>query len=646
MILAKLRTLAAAAAVSAVCCHAESPPELQLPALREAAQRGNLRMVEAARPRFAGHPLEAYPHYWLLMAQLERGAEAGQVQEFLARHGDTPLAESLRREWLRALGAAQSWERFRAEHPKFLGDDAEVACYALQERLARSDAEASAEARALFVAGREAPAACDPVFSALVAAGLAGPEEIWARARRLLAANAVAQARRALALLPDKALDEKRLDRAARDPSAFLARERQPMLSRPSRELVLFALGRLARSKPEEAAERVLLFAGRLGPDDTRFAWAQVAHQAAMAHSPRALEWYNEAGDEPLTGAQRAWRARAALRAGEWPAVLAAIQSLSPEDARDPTWRYWRARALRELGEREAADRLLRTVARERGFYALLAAEETGTLATPDWGRRPQLIDVERVRTYPGIRRALMLYRVGLDVEALREWFAAVRPMDDRDLIAAAVVAREAQLADRAINTAERTVHVHDLTLRYPVPHREALSAAARQWNQEEAILYAIIRQESRFMPEARSRVGATGLMQLMPATARWVARQIGLKPFHPDMLRRPEVNVNMGAFYFGRVLAELGHPVLATAAYNAGPGRARRWRDEGPLEGAVYAETIPFNETRDYVKKVLANAWFYHHRLTGQVASMRELVGVVPGSSGEPAPTLASNTP
>jgi soluble lytic murein transglycosylase len=159
--------------------------------------------------------------------------------------------------------------------------------------------------------------------------------------------------------------------------------------------------------------------------------------------------------------------------------------------------------------------------------------------------------------------------------------------------------------------------------------------------------VYSIIRQESRFMPEARSRVGATGLMQLMPATASGVAKQIPVSPYRPDMLRQPEVNIHMGTYYFRRVLDELGHPILATAAYNAGPGRARRWRDERALEGAIYAETIPFNETRDYVKKVFANAWYYRHRLSGQPASMKQLLGLVPGRSGDaPGTSIASHIP
>ena len=212
-----------------------------------------------------------------------------------------------------------------------------------------------------------------------------------------------------------------------------------------------------------------------------------------------------------------------------------------------------------------------------------------------------------------------------------------MRGLPDRDLLAAAEVARLANIPDRAINTADRTVQLHDFSQRYPTPHREALSAASKQWDLSEALMYGIVRQESRFMPQARSRVGATGLMQLMPATARWVARQIPVQAFTPAMLVQPEVNVLMGTYYFRRVLSDLGHPILATAAYNAGPGRARRWRDERPLEGVVYAETIPFNETRDYVKKVVANTWYYSHRLTGQIASVKQILGTVPGRAGEP---------
>jgi soluble lytic murein transglycosylase len=639
---------AALLAVLPAAAHADAG-DADVLAAKDAAQRGNVKALEALRGKLAGHLLEAYPAYWLLMSQVERGADAAEVHAFLARHADGPLADALRREWLKALGAAGTWEAFRAEYPKMVGEDVELTCYAYQARLAQGDAEALAEARALFVAGREAPPSCEPVFAALATEKRIGEAEVWERMRRLLAANLVRDAKRANAMLrPAQAFNDKTLDRAAADPAKFLAQEKSPILNRASKELVLYAVGRLARSKPDEAAERLVALAPRLGPDDTRFAWGQVAWQAALVHHPRALDWYNEAADTPLTDAQLAWRARAALRAGEWKTVLAAILKLSPEEARDSAWRYWRARSLHELGGNEAAHAMLKALATEPGFYGLLAADQLGVAAAPQWnGWKPTDVDLERVRARPGIQRALALYRLDLDNEAFREWTWAIRGLDDKDLLSAAELAIRAREPDRAINTAERTLQVHDFAQRFPTPHRDALRAAAQQFDVNEAWLYGIVRQESRFMPEARSRVGATGLMQLMPATARWVARQIPLPGFQPAMLTQPEVNTQMGAYYFKRVLGSLGDPVLATAAYNAGPGRARRWRDAQPLDGAIYAETIPFNETRDYVKKVVANTWYYTHRLTGKMPSMRALVGTVPGrASDAPEAALAATLP
>ena len=628
---------------------ARAATDADVASLKEAVQKGQWRVVEQLRPRFAGDPLEAYPAYWLLTGQIQR-ADPAEVRAFLKRYPDSPLSETLRREWLKALAASGAWDVFRAEHPQLLADDMEITCYALQDRLGRQDAEAAAEALALYHSPREAAANCDPVFAALAAAGKITPDATWERIRRLLATNQVREAKRLNALLPkSQAFNEKALDRAAADPARYLAREKSSLVSRSSKELALFALGRLARSKPEDAADELVKLAPRLGTRHAEYAWGQLAWQAALSHHPRALDYYAMARDTPLTDTQVAWKARAAMRAGDWKAVLAAIQALSPEEAREANWRYWRARSLKSLGEAEASTLLLKGLAREPHFYGLLAAEEVNAVVPPDWkGARPAEADLERMRAVPGVQRALALYRAGLDNEALREWIWAMRGRNDADLLAAAEVARIANEPDRAINTADRTVQLHDFAQRYPIPHREALAASARQWALDEALVYSIIRQESRFMPEARSRVGATGLMQLMPATARWVAKQIPVQPYKADMLKQPEVNILMGSYYFRRVLDELGHPILATAAYNAGPGRARRWRDERPLEGAIYAETIPFNETRDYVKKVFANAWYYRHRLTGQPASMRQLLGQVPGRSADPPGTsiAASNIP
>jgi soluble lytic murein transglycosylase len=613
-------------------------------AARDAARAGNVKALEQLRARTAGHPLASYPAYWHLSATLERAAPE-DIRAFLAKHADGPLADTLRRDWLKVLGNTGQWDLFRAEHPALLSEDPEVACHALQARILRDDAEARREARALFLAGREAPAACTAPFEAAAAERLVGSPEIWERIRKLLAANALKDARRANAMLPAKEqFNEKALERAGTEPSKYLPGEKSRIPTRATHELILYAIARLARSKPEDAAAQLEAHAPVLGADDTRYGFGQIAFAAAQSHHPRALEWYGRAGESPLTDAQLAWKVRSALRAGDWAAVRGAINVMSPEEARDPAWRYWLARSLAEGGARDAGVSLLAPLARERHFYGLLAAEDLGRVDRPDWTPNPPAEeDLARLRGIPAIQRAFALYRLELGPEAFREWVFGLKNMDDRGLLAASQLAAEAGLVDRSIGTADRTLARHDFSRRYPIPHREALVGAAQQFGVDEAMVYALIRQESRFNAEIKSRVGATGLMQLMPATARWVAKQIPVNAYRPALLTDPQTNVQMGTYYFRRVLTDLGDPVLATAGYNAGPGRARRWQDAKPLEGAIYAESIPFNETRDYVKKVMANAWFYRDRLTGQPASLRQLMGTVPGRNGANADAVAA---
>ena len=636
------------AAPAATAPAAVTPVEAELIAAREAALRGHPRALEAWSARNPGHLLEPYARYWLISSSLPR-ADAAEVRAFLLKNEGTPLAEALRREWLKVVGAAGDWSSFRAEYQGLAAGDAEVTCLALQDRISQGDAEAAGETRALFLSPRESPQACDPAFAALAADGRLKEPEIWDRLRRLLAANNVREARRVNALLPKRvAIEDRSIDRAAAETLKLLSRDRTKHLSPATRELALFAIVRLARAgRADEAAERLVELQPRLDSEAVQFIWGQIGVQAAMNHDPRALDYYERAGTIPLNEAQAAWKARAALRAGDWKAVLAGIQAMPPEQAREPAWRYWRARAWRQLGEKEVADGLLRSLTGDFSFYGLLASQETGSTPSAQWDTAPPAqAELDRIRALPGIQRALALYRLDYDNEALREWLWSLRGMDDRSLLAAAEVARLAAVPDRAIATANRTVQIHDFSQRYPIPHRELLAPAARQWGLDEAIVYSIIRQESRFMPEARSRVGATGLMQLMPATARWVARQIPVQPYSKEMLVKPETNILMGTYYFRRVLDDLGHPVLAAAAYNAGPGRARRWRDERALEAAIYVETIPFNETRDYVKNVFANAWFYRYRLEGKPPDFRQLIGTVPGRTADPAGAIAANVP
>lgn len=618
-------------------------------AARDAFDRRDSKTLDTIRQRIAssGHPLTPYVTYWWLSTNLwQSGAsaltQAQDISAFLDANPDTPITEGLRRDWLRVLGAADTWHLFAPAVVKYSGDDAEVICHHWRYRLGRDERDALSEIKAAFVDGKYTVESCQPVFAEAKARDALTSEDVWTRLRRVLEANQVAEARRAAGLLSSVSPRfEAGLTAIASDAAKFVSTQKPDAKTRSSIELFLFAITRQARSDAARAASLLEKFGGPLSKDQLAYAWAQVGQYGGMQHEPEAVTWFKQARESKpalqLSDNQAAWKARAAMRAQDWPMVRAAIESMSAAERRESVWRYWQARALAATGHAEGARVLRESLARELGFYAVLAAEELGISAAPQWraGYKPARAELEAAYQRPAMQRTLALYRLDMKTEGFREWGLAMRGLSDHELLAAAEVTRQAGIPDRAIGAAVRTLSVHDFTQRFPTPHRSDLQTTARANRLDEAWVFGLIRQESRFMADARSRVGAMGLMQLMPATAKWAATRVGMKNLDLNRVTEVPVNLSLGSYYLRHVLDDLGHPVLATAAYNAGPGRAKRWRAAQPLEGAIYAESIPFNETRDYVKQVMANAWYYAHQFGGNKISLKEMMGKVPGRAG-----------
>jgi soluble lytic murein transglycosylase len=601
-------------------------------AARDAFRLGNAARLEKHAARLKGYVLEPYVTYYRLRLRLE-DAQPAEIRGFLDRHAGTLIADNLRVEWLRHLGKQEQWDFFNAELPKAIQVDAEINCYALRGRLRAGDPEALREARASWFTGRDLPEPCAPLADALVVEGMVSAEDVWVRIRLALEAGNVSVARRVAQYLPPaQVLPEKQLAAANDHPQKYLERKSPDFGTRAGREMVLFALVKLAKSSPGQAHFQYSRLHDQLSEGERAYALGQIAYHAARRQDPHALAWFKQAGVAHLDDPGLAWRARAALRAQDWSEVLASIDAMSNSSAQEPVWRYWKARALKALGQAPEANALLAPLSLEYNFYGQLALEEIGSVFTlPPAEYKAGAEAVRAVEREPGIQRALALYRLGLRTEGNREWSWETRRYDDRRLLAAAEVGRRNQLYDRAINTADRTQQVHDFDLRYLAPYREEMRAHTAPLQLDEAYVYGLIRQESRFIPDARSSAGAQGLMQLMPSTARWVARRAGMKDFHPSQVAQVDTNLALGTWYLRYVLDLFdGHPVLAAAAYNAGPGRARAWRDGRPLEGAIYAETIPFNETRDYVKKVMSNATYYSAAFGQQWRSLRQRLGMV----------------
>jgi soluble lytic murein transglycosylase len=398
--------------------------------------------------------------------------------------------------------------------------------------------------------------------------------------------------------------------------------------------VALFALQRLAKQLPQLAYAHWEKIAADFPEAEQHYFYAWLGYEAARKLDARALEWYAAAGDAPLTEQQLAWRTRAALRAQNWQEVLDSVNRMTPQQQRDGTWRYWKGRALQALGRTDEAKEIFSALNGEYNFYGQLAAEELGHTPASDImpsPYQPGEAELQSMLARPAVQRTLALYRMDLRTDAAREWAWAMRNLDDRQLLTAAEVARRNEMYDRAINTANLTVQLHDFSLRYLAPYREALQTHIQQNGLEEAWVYGLMRQESRFVTKAKSNVGAAGMMQIMPATARWVARKLGMKDYRKSLIHQVDTNLALGTYYMKTVLGWFdNNPVLASAAYNAGPTRARQWRGDIPLEGAIYAETIPFDETRDYVKKVMSNTVYYAALFGQPPRSLKQRLGVV----------------
>ncbi|HCN68919.1 MAG TPA: lytic transglycosylase, partial [Candidatus Accumulibacter sp.] len=518
----------------------------QFLAAREAARAGDRVRLERLAPALHGYELEPYVDYWLLVPDL-KDADPAVVRAFLGRHENSYLAEKLRGDWLRLLARKQQWELFDAEYGRLLQPDQELTCHALQGRLARGDARALDDALPLWLSVLEPPESCYSVFEALIVDKRVLADAVWARIRRQFEANKIAAALYTMNYLPPSQTPERKLAQTVVDsPLPWLIRLPGDFSgNRMQRELAVLAIQRIARNEPSVAADQLERISASLRAGEKSWAWSQIARQAAQRHMPEAMAWYRQAGNAPLSDEVAEWKVRAALRVHDWASVRSTIESMSPALAAQPAWVYWLGRAYRAGGRLEEANALFGRIAGQPDFYGSLANDELGRpTMTPPKAPPASREELAQVAAIPAVQRAQAFFRLNLRTEGVREWGWALRGMSDRELLAASEIAVRAGNYDRAIAAADRTRSEHDYSLRYLAPYGDQVRPAARNQALDDAWVYGLMRQESRFVSSARSPVGASGLMQLMPATAKWVANKIGLKDFQQARVNDPETNL------------------------------------------------------------------------------------------------------
>ncbi len=584
----------------------------------KALSKGKLAQFRALKKQLLDYPLLPYLEYARLSNRLN-GPMGGQIQDFLTRYADTPLAPRLRARWLDHLAKKGRW----SEYLEFFESTKTIRrrCDYLHALIITGHRDTAFEqVPRLWLHGRSQPKSCDPVFKAWRSAGRLTKELTWRRIALAMDKGETRLARYLKGYLPKNEQTWVEHWIGLRDkPARILDRKRFAATHPRRNEILLYGLNRLARRDADKAETtwkqlqaRYKFNTGEHARGERILAYAHIRHRRPNVLA--RLDRVNPGDDLKL----HRKRILSALQHGDWRRVLSRISDLPEQERESETWRYWRGRALLALCRDDEARTVLKEVARDRTYHAFLAAELIGD----EYYLKHTALDVHpgimrQVMVQPGVLRARELRALGRHLDARREWWALTRGMGPGELMAAALLASNWGWSDQAIFTLARSDYWDDLELRFPLEHLDLLERHARDNGLTLPWVLALVRQESAFGPRAHSHAGARGLMQLMPRTARSVAKKLG-KP-RPRMrdLFRPETNIPLGTAYLGQVYKRLyRHPVLATAAYNAGPHRVTRWLPARGQDADIWVESIPFKETRKYVQRVMAYAVIYEKRL------------------------------
>jgi soluble lytic murein transglycosylase len=626
---AGLLLLAAVSTIQAEPDPLEAPRDRFVEA-RTALLENRLEDYQTLAAQLRDYPLYPYLQFEELRNRLNRAGEE-EISRFLKTYNGQPVADRLRQDWLYTLAGNQRWQLFLKYYRASTSASVDLQCYALQARLMTGRKHGVAEeALRLWLSGESRPKACDPPFNFLEDGGHLDEEHIWARIRLAMHANHPALAGYLAKRLPQQDQAWVKLWREANDqPSRALDDPRLRSDGPLVREIILHALRRIARFDAAQAHEKwpALRKTHAFDASDTARLQGYIAFAAATQHLPQAHAWLTALPAGADSERIREWRIRTAIEGHDWAAVRQHITDLPAQERNSDEWRYWLAYALQKTGQREEARVRFGQLAKDRSYHGFLAADALRWHY--EMGDQPIACDADTLKTLyrrPGLVRAHELYRADLLSDARREWAYAIRNMNREELEAAAVLASQWGWHDRAILTVARSGNFDDLELRFPLDYLDSVHRHAGRNSLDAGHVFALIRQESAFNRDARSAAGAMGLMQLMPGTGRLTALRDGIPYAGAGTLLDVDTNIQLGTAYLRRMMDRFdGNPVLATAAYNAGPQRVERWLPESGSEQAeIWIAGIPFAETRNYVQRVFAYAAIYDWRMQRTIETLK----------------------
>ena len=604
-----------------------------------ALRKRDMKRFRQLRDALVDYPLYPYLEFTELSRRLGT-ASRDEIETFLERYSDTPLAWQLRRTWAKLLARRGHWESFLDVYEN--SDDATMRCQWLRALINANQADkAVPHVEAMWLVGRSQPPACDPVFKAWRSAGYLNRDLVWQRIELAIRAG-----RPSLASYLSRFLDAeeqplvKEWLRVRKQPVRVTQVARLDGDAEIIETILVYGIERMARRDPELAA-------GTWERLRTRFAFSGTAvasvHRRlglsyAFARKAEALYWLNTIAESEMDDRAREWRILSSLNQGEWRQALEHLLTVQGgKKARTPSsprWRYWTARTLESLEWHDDADSIYAELARERSYYGFLAADRIErdyrlNHRTLEYGDH----ELRLLAAQPGAMRARELHSLGRPINARREWRMFTRGMSDEELARAAKLADSWGWHGRAIMTVARTPHLDDLEMRFPLAYHDRVLEQARAKDLDPAWMYAIVRQESAFIADARSPAGALGLMQIMPGTGRKIGRSLEKPLKNREQLLDADISLEFGSTYLRTLLNQLNeHPVLAAAAYNAGPHRVERWRPaERNVSADLWIENIPYRETREYVRRVITYTAIYEQRLGRKSVRLSERLTPIP---------------
>ena len=604
---------------------------------RDALQQGQHQTFQRIAGGLKDYPLYPYLRHAALRKRFGAARDAEFI-EFLRRYPDLPVTPGLRAAWLKRLAERRQWQMFLTHYTP--QSDPVLQCHHLRARMRTGQRAGLPEAiRAVWLAGRSLPPECDPAFALLYQSALLNDALLWARIRLAMQNNEPG-----LAAYLAQRLKAPAYKQRAR---TWIAMHHQPErgTARPAlkddadnRAILLHGIARLARRDVGKAARRLAGLKARYAFSPRAMAALNktLALRAARAKSPLAVELLDRLGHQQIDEAVFYYRLRAAL-AGlpgqtglprqtglpgqtgpDWPLLRRWTEGAPPASVYAPRWRYWQARALQGTGAAAEAEAIFAKLAEARDYYGFLAADRRQRPYQMNHAPLPaDPAALARLAALPALRRAREFLLLDMKGPARREWRHALDRMTKAEMQTAARLANRWGWHGQVIQSLSRAGAYDDLALRFPLVYQDLLDQYAARHGLDRGWLYGLVRAESAFIEEAESPAGALGLMQVLPATGRKIAARLGLKNFKPRQLRRAETNIPLGSAYLRQMLDRFdGSLLLATAAYNAGPGRVARWRPGACMAPDLWIAQIPFRETREYVRRVFYFAHIYDWRL------------------------------